>query len=386
MKIRPYQIWICAALTFICGWLSATPTTQQWLQSVADSAPGPLATIRAVYAGGAEYIATPTPPATKPTLPDWTAGKKIVGVSGNFDGFDYNASSNTIYVLPAGARFTAGKSRTINKPGVHIIGEGLTPTATIDVTATKWKQQLFTFTDTAKDCGVHNLIISGHDGAEFIKLEGTPGFTLEYVKQVVNSVHRGGITPLAANGSKNLLIRHIDTESVGRYGLYIGDGSKRGNLGGALEDCQLGPIKMLESEKSSGADKDTSTLNGGAKYEHPFRIYGGVNWKISRCTFTNPHTLKNAAKLMSGDGYAVTDCTFDGVSRFGRDVNDPPNYKLLNCSLTRCTFTDLVRIDPGADVTITDSTLTKLQVENKGKVRLVNAKVAGQLTTRVISK
>jgi hypothetical protein len=62
------------------------------------------------------------------------------------------------------------------------------------------------------------------------------------------------------------------------------------------------------------------------------------------------------------------------------------DYKLLNCSLTRCTFTDLVRIDPGGDVAITDSTLTKLQVENKGKVRLVNAKVAGQLTTRVISK
>jgi hypothetical protein len=34
--------------------------------------------------------------------------------------------------------------------------------------------------------------------------------------------------------------------------MWFGDGS-RGNIGGTLEDCQLGPIKMLETEKSSGA-------------------------------------------------------------------------------------------------------------------------------------
>jgi hypothetical protein len=60
-RMRKIIILIIAAYAGLCS--AAPPSTQSWLQSVADSAPGPLATIRAVYAGGAEYIATPTPPA-----------------------------------------------------------------------------------------------------------------------------------------------------------------------------------------------------------------------------------------------------------------------------------------------------------------------------------
>jgi poly-gamma-glutamate capsule biosynthesis protein CapA/YwtB (metallophosphatase superfamily) len=82
-----------------------------------------------VFAGGAEFIATPTPPTTAPTLPDWTAGKKIVRVTASLDSIDLNASANTIYVLPTGYAALASKPRTINKAGIHLVGEGLTPTA-----------------------------------------------------------------------------------------------------------------------------------------------------------------------------------------------------------------------------------------------------------------
>lgn len=379
-------------LAMLISFLAQAQTTQPGIvfqNSLRDSAikyntttPAKVSAVVVRYIDGVDVtldIPVPTTaPATQP------ASVTVIGKdrdAKSLDDVDLNSKPNWTYRVEGVT--VARKTQWIKRPGVII--EGADNNAAIDV-GLHWKESLLVFSDTARDCTVRRLIITGHDGTEFVNLQGTVDFSMLDVNEFIHPSHKGGITPLAMDGSKGLTVRRVVTDGVGRYGIWGGNGSKRGNVDVLLEDCKLGPCALREAEKSSGADKDTNSLNGGAKYEHPARFYGVQNFTANRCQFINPNNAKNSFKLMNGAGATLTDCTFDGISRWGRDVNDPSDYTLQGVTITRGQFKSMIRIDPGANVTASNSTLTKYQVEPKGTLHLVNDKVGGQSVTKTVKK
>lgn len=301
-------------------------------------------------------ITPPLPlPTTAPVLPP---GVKVIRVGpgeafGSVDVVNLAGASNTVYLLVTkSSKLT--KSQRINQPGVWIIGAD--QSVTLDADAAHWKQAQFTFGPKATGGGVRNFTIIGHDGGEFVDVEDTERITLADIIQKRHPVHHGGITPILCRSSKHLLLSNIKTEGVARYGFYLGGIE---NIAPTILDSEWGPCVLLEDRKLSGQSKDGSTLNGGGPSEHGGRAYNVTDMTMARCKFFNQNNSdgKQAFKLMSGDGARITDCSFFGSTRFGRDINDPPTYTLRNVVISRCVFGDWIRIDPGAKVVIDTATI-----------------------------
>ncbi len=303
---------------------------------------------------------------TAPVTPPTPTNVVMVGPSYAHKSLDdVTWAAKTFYWLERGATIKLKERQTINVPQVVIMSEpGTSAPAILDCDA-KWKENQLSFTAKATECAVRDVTIQGHDGATLLAITLAPLFTIENVIQRQHPIHKGGVGIVNCNTSQALSIRSCTTERTARYGVYLGDSGKSGNKNFKMSDCEYGPCAVTEDPKSSGLTDYIKThpgdLHGGGFSEHNFRAYSAIGMQVDRCKFHNPNNKdgKQAVKIMSGDGVSFSDCLFDGSTRFGRDKNDQDQTaKLRNVILDRCTFAEWVRIDPGAGVTISNSTAT----------------------------
>jgi hypothetical protein len=317
-----------------------------------------LKAIQTTYVDGTVQAVTPVvimPPSTQPTTkPALPAGKLVfVGPSRaikSLDDVNFNASPKTTYLLDRDARIRLNKKQAINVPGVVIQtvpGEG--EQATLDCFAAGWKQQQYSYSASAADCGFKDVAVVGHDGGDVAAIYNAPRFILDHVNQR-ESIYRGGVGLFITFGCQGVNVTDSSTVRTGRYSGY--SSSTTVNADVHFIRCKFGPSKLVEV-------KDDHT-NMSKISEHCFRGYTLQNLVIDSCTFDNSTNVdgKQAMKLMSGNGAKIINSTFLGSTRFGRDVNDPPGNTLKNVTIGGCAFTDWFRVDPGANVTIVDSNLS----------------------------
>lgn len=98
----------------------------------------------------------------------------------------------------------------------------------------------------------------------------------------------------------------------------------------------------------------------GKTNSHCQRTYGVDGMLIEDTTFDNWKSAsgRQGIKVMNGKDVVIRRCVFKSTTRFGADVNDPPDYTLKNVLLEDNEFKDWTRVDRGAEVTYRNCTVT----------------------------
>lgn len=182
---------------------------------------------------------------------------------------------------------------------------------------------LFTLTKNVKNFIARDLTVAGGKANYVIRSDGASNIEGRNLRTVKQGSDGCGI--FFGNGVDGVSLFSCETEFTTVYSFYCGGSeTSLNNKNILLDHCVWGKTDS-----------------------HCMRTYGVSKMEIRDCKMYNPKSAsgRQCIKVMNGEDITIKRTTFDGTTRFGRDINDPPTYKLKNVLLEEIDFKDWTRTD-----------------------------------------